>query len=194
MRNLLSCLVLLLAQAPAFAQSDLIVTLHERTLNNLFAALGEFKGTEEYELMFIDRTLTWTLTGMHIELEKDSAAFLTQARVETDFGTYTDEVRGKVAIRYNEKSNLISVQVVDAPFEIAVNAFGRRWVIKRLQIADYLTTPFTFEGPLTLQNSLDFEMPDGTVRTIAAIPNRCTIQVLPNRIEVATNVAFKPKK
>jgi len=188
-------LFLLLAASPlAPAQSDLIVTLHERTLNNLFTALGEFSGTEDYELMFIDRTLTWTLTGMHIELEQDSAAFLTHARVETDFGTYTDEVRGKVAIRYNEKTNLIAVQVVDAPFEIAVNAFGRRWVIKRLQIADYLTTPFTFEGPLTLQNSLDFEMPDGSVRTIAATPRRCTIQVLPNRIEVATNVAFTPKR
>jgi hypothetical protein len=90
--------------AASRGQNDLVVTLHERTLNNLFGALGEFTGKEEYELLLIKRSFTWTLTGMRIELEKDSAVFITQARVETDFGTYTDEVRGKVAIGYSESS------------------------------------------------------------------------------------------
>lgn len=191
MRPVVLLLLFCSLSAASRGQNDLVVTLHERTLNNLFGALGEFTGKEEYELLLIKRSFTWTLTGMRIELEKDSAVFITQARVETDFGTYTDEVRGKVAIGYSEKTNLISVQVVDAPFDVAINAFGRRWVIKRLQIADYLTAPFTFEGPLTMQNQLAFEMPDGSIRTITATPSRCTIRVLPDRIEVATDVAFK---
>jgi hypothetical protein len=122
---------------------------------------------------------------------KDSAEFITDATVVTWLGTYHDQVRGKVAISYDEKTNLISVKVVDAPFNISVEMFGKKVVLKKIQIADYLTTPFQFEGPMSIQNQLSFSMPDGSVKNISAKPSRCIIRVLQDKIEVSTQIEFK---
>ena len=75
--------------------------------------------------------------------------------------------------------------------EIAVEIFGKRVVLKRIQIADYLTTPFQFEGPMSIQNQLSFTMPDGSLKKINAKPSKCIIKVLPDKIEVSTQIEFK---
>lgn len=184
-------ITLLLFSKMIYSQSDLQVTLHESTLNKLFNAIGEFNGSGEYEMLFTKNTYTWNLKNMRINLMKDSAEFVTDATVHTWLGTYQDQVVGKVSISYDEKTNLISVKVVDAPFEIAVEMFGKRVVLKRVQIADYLTTPFQFEGPMSIQNQLSFTMPDGTTKQITAKPSKCVIKVLTDKIEVSTSIEFK---
>jgi hypothetical protein len=184
-------LTLLLFSKMSYSQNDLQVTLHENTLNKLFTSIGEFNGSGEYEMLFTKNTYTWNLKNMRIDLMKDSAEFITDATVHTWLGTYQDKVRGRVAISYDEKTNLISVRVVDAPFEISVEIFGKKVVLKRIQIADYLTTPFQFEGPMSIQNQLSFTMPDGTTKKILAKPSKCIIKVLPDKIEVSTQIEFK---
>jgi len=183
-------ITLLLFSKMSYSQNDIVVTLHEETLNKLFAAIGEFNGSGEYEMLFTKHTYTWNLKNMRIDLSKDSAQFTTDATVYTGLGTYQDKVNGKVAISYDEKTNLISVKVVDAPFEVFVEMFGKRIVLKRIQIADYLTTPFQFEGPMSIQNQLSFSMPDGSVKKINAKPSKCVIKVLQDKIEVSTQIQF----
>ena len=190
MKNTIFITLLFLTKV-IYSQNDLQVTLHENTLNKLFNAIGEFNGSGEYEMLFTKNTYTWNLKNMRINLMKDSAEFVTDATVNTWLGTYQDEVRGRVSISYDEKTNLISVRVVDAPFEISVEIFGKRVVLKRVQIADYLTTPFQFEGPMSIQNQLSFTMPDGTTKKIVAKPSKCIIKVLPDKIEVSTQIEFK---
>jgi hypothetical protein len=184
-------ITLLFLSNMVYSQSDLQVTLHENTLNKLFSAIGEFNGSGEYEMLFTKNTYTWNLKNMRINLMKDSAEFVTDATVVTWLGTYHDQVHGKVAISYDEKTNLISVKVVDAPFNISVEMFGKKVVLKKIQIADYLTTPFQFEGPMSIQNQLSFSMPDGSVKKIAAKPSKCIIRVLQDKIEVSTQIEFK---
>jgi hypothetical protein len=184
-------ITLLFLSKMVYSQSDLQVTLHENTLNKLFFAIGEFNGSGEYEMLFTKNTYTWNLKNMRINLMKDSAEFVTDATVVTWLGTYYDQVRGKVAISYDEKTNLISVKVVDAPFNISIEMLGKKITLKKIQIADYLTTPFQFEGPMSIQNQLSFSMPDGSVKKIAAKPSKCVIKVLQDKIEVSTQIEFK---
>ena len=130
---------------------------------------------------------------MRIDLLTDSAQFITDATVVTGLGTYQDQVIGKVSISYDQSTNLISVKVVDAVFEIFVEVFGKKIVLKRVQIADYLTSPFQFEGPMSISNELAFTMPDGSVRKMVAKPSVCVVKVLPDKIEVSTQVQFLPQ-
>lgn len=174
-----------------YSQNDLQVILHENTLNKLFNAIGEFNGSGEYEMLFTKHNYTWNLKNMRINLMQDSAEFITDATVHTWLGSYQDQVVGKVSISYDEKTNLISVKVVDAPFKISVEMFGKKLVLKTVQIADYLTTPFQFEGPMSIQNQLSFTMPDGSTKNITAKPSKCVIKVTQDKIEVSTSIEFK---
>ena len=176
-----------------WGQQDIVITVHETTINNLFKAVGDIEGNGEYKTGFINNKYSWTLENLRIEILKDSAQFFTDASVKTWLGNYKDEVVGKVAIGYEEKSNLITIRVVDAPFEIGVTLFGQRVILKRLQIADYLTTPFEFEGPLTFKNELEFSMPDGSTRKIEAKPNKCKIEIVPDKIQVSTKIMYSQK-
>ena len=180
------------AQVPV--ANDLVVILHQETLNKLFGAIGEISGTEEYEILLMKKKYTWFLSNMRIQLQKDSASFITDATVDAGFGIYKDQVVGKVAIDYDEKRNKISVKVVDAVFEIFINFMGKRLVIKRVQLANYLTTPFTFEGPMTLENEMSFQMPDGSEKKLFLKPSRCIIRVEPEKIIVSTEIDFFHQK
>lgn len=197
-RFLLVLLLVFCTWLPSKAQlpvaNDLVVVLHQETLNKLFAALGEISGTEEYEVLLMKKKYTWFLSNMRIQLQKDSAAFTTDATVDAGFGVYKDQVIGKVAIDYDEKRNKISVKVVDAVFEIFINFMGKRLVIKRVQLANYLTTPFTFEGPMTLENEMTFQMPDGSEKKLFIKPSRCTIKVENEKIVVSTEIDFFHQK
>lgn len=182
------------ARSQSVPANDLVVILHQETLNKLFTALGDISGTEDYEVLLMKRKYTWYLSHMRIHLQKDSASFITDATVDAGFGIYKDEVIGKVAIDYDEKQNKISVKVVDAVFEVFINLMGKRLVIKRVQLANYLTTPFTFEGPMTLENEMSFQMPDGTDKKLFLKPRKCSIRVENEKIVVSTEIDFLDQK
>lgn len=193
MKKILILLNIILNQSILWSQQDIVVTIHESTINNLFNAVGDITGSGEYKTGFINNKYSWILENLRIEILNDSAQFYTDASVKTWLGNYKDEVVGKVAISYNEINNIISIKVVDAPFEISVTLFGQRVVIKKLQIADYFTTPFEFEGPLTFKNELEFGMPDGSTRKIEAKPSKCKIEIIPDKIQVSTKIKYSQK-
>jgi hypothetical protein len=192
MRSLLFFVIFFFAKIIS-AQNDLVVVVHETTVNSLFKAVGTIEGNGVYKTGFINNKYSWDLENLRIDILKDSAKFYTDASVKTWLGNYVDQVVGKVAISYNEKTNIISIRVVDAPFEISTKIFGKRVVLKKLQIADYLTTPFEFEGPMTIKNELEFAMPDGSIRKIEAKPSKCKIDVLPDKIQVSTKIQYVRK-
>lgn len=192
MKNILLAIFIMVSNL-SYSQYDLQVSLHENTLNKVFSTLGVISGTGEYEVMFIKSKYTWTLNNMRIDLLTDSGQFITDATVVTGLGTYQDRVTGKVSISYDQYTNLISVKVVDAVFEVFIEPFGKKVVLKRVQIADYLTSPFQFEGPMSISNELAFTMPDGSVRKMIAKPSTCVLKVLPDRIDVSTQISFIPK-
>ncbi|MBC7412277.1 MAG: hypothetical protein H7331_07475 [Bacteroidia bacterium] len=188
--TLILIITFLCTQAQPIVRNDLTIQLHEETLNKMLKALGNIKGTNTYDVMYVTGTYHWSLIKPTIQLMKDSARFKTDAKVEVGMFKYTDEVVGKVSINYQEKTNQIAVRIIDAPFEIYTTILGKKFVIKRIQIADYFKTPFLFEGPMTMKGAMEFMMPDSTIKTLMAKPSKCDVKILPQRILVSTELEF----
>jgi len=186
---------LLLFLKPAQAQnSDITVMLHESTINKLFTAIGEIKGSNDYKIGFISGKYFWNLMSPKIELLQDSARFITKAAVKVGSFEYEDEVIGKVAIAYNEKSNQISVKVLDAVFELYTHVLGKKIHLKNIQVADYLKDPFLFEGPMTMNSEMSFMMPDSSVKTLLARPSKCRLQIRNHQVIVLSELEILDKK
>ena len=193
MRKYILILVCLIKYVSVQAQSenDLLVVMHQETLNKLLTAIGEIAGNAEYKVVGITGHYTWKLNSTQINLLKDSAFFSTDVTVETGFNTYTDHINGKMSITYDKKTNLISVKVADAVFELRVSVLGKEFKIKRVQIADYLSSPFTFEGPKTVNNEMTFTMPNGEVKRLSVRPSSLTMRIVDKQIIVASELYFK---
>jgi len=173
--------------------NDLLVVLHQETLNKLLTAIGEISGNAEYTVMYIKGNYTWKLNNTEIKLVKDSAFFSTDVTVKTGFDTYTDHVNGKMSITYNQQTNQIAIRVADAVFELRVGILGREYKIKSVQLADYLSSAFMFEGPKTMSNEMVFVMPDGKEKKIIVKPSACVLRIVENQIIVASELYFKEK-
>lgn len=176
-----------------YGSNDLSVVLSENTLNKLLKAVGEIKGENNYELMMIKGKYTWKLNSTEIILVNDTALFDTDVEIETGFSTYRDHVRGLMSVLYDTKTNQIAVRLVDAVFELKIQLFGKDFTIKKVQIADYLSAPFLFEGPSTLSQQMDFPMPDGTVKKLKVKPSSTKLKIVPGKILVETQLNFLPE-
>jgi len=114
---------LILFNLNLYSQTDVKLVISENTINKIFDAIGPISGEGEYKIVQTKK-FTWLLQGTHIDLIQDSALFITQAEVKTHLGTYYDEIKGKVSVSYNEKTNLISIQIIDAQFEVRGYNYG----------------------------------------------------------------------
>jgi hypothetical protein len=191
--RILVIFVLFFNNTKAQVNNDLLVVLHEETLNKLLAAIGEISGTAEYSVLYIKGNYTWKLNNTQITLIKDSAYFSTDVTVETGFNNYTDHINGKMSINYNQTTNQIAVKVADAIFELKVSVLGKDFRIKSVQIADYLSAPFLFEGPKTMSNEMVFVMPSGIEKKILVKPSSCVLKIVDKQIIVASELYFKEK-
>lgn len=198
MRIIFVISALLIINFSAFSQrsqkNDLIVSLREEVLNKMVAALGEIKGTNDYSVAFVKGKYHWFLVDPKIQLIPDSAIFVTDAKVKVGSFEYTDRVRGKVSVTYNEATNQIAVKVTDAVFEIYTEILGAKISIKKIQLADYFTAPFIFEGPMTMNTDMEFTMPDNTKKVLVAKPSACDLKIGFKEIVVSTELDFKEVK
>lgn len=174
-------------------KNDMIVSLREETLNKMLKAVGEVKGSSEYSVAFLKGTYHWFLKDAKITLIPDSAKFIANATVKIGSFEYTDKVNGKVAVNYNEATNQIAVQIVDAVFEIYTEILGVHMSVKKIQLADYFVAPFIFEGPMTMNSDMEFTMPDNTKKVIQARPKKCDIKIGYKEILVCTEIDFVDK-
>src|ERR1700741_4160071 len=92
--------------------NDFTATLHEETLNKVFAAIGEIKGSNDYEVMLIKGKYYWTVINPKISIRPDSSQFICDAKVDVGPFTYTTKVPGDVKITYDQKKNEIQVKIV----------------------------------------------------------------------------------
>jgi hypothetical protein len=187
---ILACLIKF-SSVQAQSENDLLVVMHQETLNKLLSAIGEIAGNAEYKVLGITGHYTWKLNSTQMNLLKDSAFFSTDVTVETGFNTYTDHINGKMSITYDKKTNLISVKVADAVFELRVSVLGKEFKIKSVQIADYLSSPFTFEGPQTVKNEMNFTMPNGELKKVTVRPSSLSMRIVEKQIIVASELYFK---
>lgn len=193
-RIFLLLLLLLLTVFPAQSDippsRDLEMVLHERTINSLLNVIGNITGKSEYEVLKIKGDYTWSIINPHIELRPGKSHFVTDVNVKTGSLSYTNEVRGDVKIWYDSSSNNINIKVEKAVFSIYTKLFGKKIHITDVDLANYLTDAFSFEGPLTMKTDVSFTMPDGTEKKVYTWPAKCALSVIDKAVMVTCELKF----
>jgi len=195
-RLLIFCLLCLAgvgAKAQTQAYNDFEVVLHEEAVNKVFAAIGEIKGTNEYEVMLIKGHYTWTVLNPRINLKPDSSDFTCDAKVEVGPINYKTQVIGNVKISYDNKKNEITIRITRAVFELYTMIFGKKVHIKDIHLEEYFKDPFTFEGPKTLATDMSFTLPDSTQKTIYVQPSDCIMKVRKQAIVTSCEIQASDK-
>lgn len=173
--------------------TDFAFILHENTINKVFTAIGEIKGTNEYEVLYIKGHYDWTVINPKINLMPDSSSFTCDAKVNVGPFNYKTQVVGHVKIVYDNAKNQISIKIARAIFELYTMVFGKKVHIKDIHLEEYFKDPFVFEGPKSFATDMEFTMPDSTMKKIYVQPTDCIMKVVKQSIVTSCDVAASDK-
>ena len=185
------------SQAQKNIINDFSVVLHEEAINKVIAAVGDIKGTNDYEVLLISGKYHWTIKNPKINIRPDSSDFTCDAIVEVGPFNYKTNVVGNVKITYDNEKNLIYIKISRAIFELYTMLFNKKVHIKDIHLEDYFKEPFAFEGPKTMATDMEFMMPDSTMKKIYVQPTACKMELRWKEIctsceIVAADKPFKP--
>ena len=177
--------------------NDFSVILHEEAVNKVIAAIGDIKGTNDYEVLLISGKYHWTVQNPKINIRPDSSDFTCDALVNVGPFNYKTQVVGNVKITYDNDKNLIFIKISKAIFELYTMVFGKKIHIKDIHLEDYFKEPFAFEGPKTMATNMEFMMRDSTMKKIYVQPTACKMELKWKEIctsceIVAADKPFKP--
>lgn len=164
-------------KTPTPELNDFVCTLHEESINKVLVAIGDIKGSSDYEVMFITGKYHWTIKDAKINIRPDSSSFTCDALVNVGPFDYKTQVLGDVKITYNNDSNIISIRISRAIFELYTMVLGKKIHIKDIHLEDHFKDPFQFEGPKTIATEMEFTMPDSTKKKIYLVPTDCKMQL-----------------
>ncbi len=177
--------------------NDFSVVLHEEAVNKVIAAIGDIKGTNDYEVLLISGKYHWTVHNPKINIRPDSSDFTCDAFVTVGPFNYKTQVVGNVKITYDNEKNLIYIKISRAIFELYTVILSKKIHIKDIHLEDYFKEPFAFEGPRTMATDMEFMMPDSTMKKIYVQPTACKMELKWKEIctsceIVAADKPFKP--
>ena len=181
--------------ASSFSQSDAIqlqdiseemlapdhisMLIHEDLINEFFKNMGKVSGGgKNYE---------WILKNPRIEITNKKAVFKAEIQVLVGFISSTQDVIGKVDVRYNAKDNLIIVEVVDADVIIDIAGYD----IGKIDIGKHFSKPLKLSGPQSVSENIEFSLPSGKVRKIDISVKSHTLDLIDGAIKVSTSLGFK---
>lgn len=181
---------LLVGQSPI----DFAFVLSERSVNKVFAAIGEINGTSAYEVLgVIKGHYKWKIINPKINFKPDSSDFTCNAKVDVGPFSYQSEVIGHVKIIYDNRSNVISIKITRAVFELYTMVLGKKIHIKDIHLEDYFKDPFLFEGPKSFATDMSFTMPDSSVKQIYVQPSECVMKVMKQVIKISCDIEAQDK-
>ncbi len=174
--------------------NDFAFVLSERAVNKVFTAIGETNGKSEYEVLgIIKGHYNWKVINPKINFKPDSSDFTCDAKVEVGPFGYKSQVLGRVKITYDNKSNLISIKITSAVFELYTMVLGKKIHIKDIHLEDYFKDPFVFEGPRSFATDMSFTMPDSTLKQIYVQPTQCVMKVSKQIIKISCDIEAQDK-
>jgi hypothetical protein len=173
--------------------NDFAVVLHEETINKVFTAIGQISGKNEYEVLLVKGTYTWTIVNPKINLKPDSSDFTCDAKVDVGPFNYKTKVVGNVKIGYDNKKNEISIRITRAIFELYTMVLGKKLHIKDIHLEEHFKDPFVFEGPKSFATDMTFTLPDSTVKKIYVQPTECMMKVVKQTIVTSCEIAASDK-
>ena len=157
--------------------NDFVCVLHEESINKVLNAIGDIKGSSEYEVMLIKGTYHWTIQEAKINVRPDSSSFTCVALVNVGPFDYKTNVIGDVKINYDNDSNMIYIRISRAIFELYTVFFGKKIHLKDIHLEEHFKDPFQFEGPRTMATEMEFTMPDSTRKKIFLTPTECQMKL-----------------
>ena len=174
--------------------NDFAFVLSERAVNKVFTAIGEINGKSEYEVLgIIKGHYNWKVINPKINFKPDSSDFTCDTKVEVGPFGYKSQVLGRVKITYDNKSNLISIKITSAVFELYTMVLGKKIHIKDIHLEDYFKDPFVFEGPRSFATDMSFTMPDSTLKQIYVQPTQCVMKVSKQIIKISCDIEAQDK-
>jgi hypothetical protein len=174
--------------------NDFAFVLSERAVNKVFTAVGEINGKSEYEVLgIIKGHYNWKVLNPKISFKPDSSDFTCDAKVDVGPFSYKSQVLGHVKIGYDSKTNLISIKISDAVFELYTMVLKKKIHIKDIHLEDYFKDPFLFEGPKSFATDMKFTMPDSTVKQIYVQPTECVMKVVKMAIKTSCDIAAQDR-
>jgi hypothetical protein len=174
--------------------NDFAFVLTERSVNKIFAAVGEINGKSAYEVLgIIKGHYNWKVVNPKINFKPDSSDFTCDAKVEVGPFSYKSQVLGRVKITYDNKINLISIKITSAVFELYTMVLGKKIHIKDIHLEDYFKDPFVFEGPRSFATDMTFTMPDSTLKQIYVQPTQCIMKVSKQIIKISCDIEAQDK-
>ncbi|MCW3078545.1 MAG: hypothetical protein JWO32_3154, partial [Bacteroidetes bacterium] len=173
--------------------NDFSVILHEETINKVLAAIGEIKGTNSYEVMFVTAQYHWLIKNPKINIRPDSSDFTCDALVTAGPISYKTKVIGHVKITYDNENNQIKIKIARAIFELYTMVFNKKVHITDIHLEDYFKEPFVFEGPRSMKTEMEFMLPDSTLKKIYVQPTECVMELKWKEICTACEIAAGDK-
>ncbi len=186
-------LILISSKSKSQNYNDFSFILNEKSINKIFTAIGEISGKNEFNVLLVKGHYTWTIVNPKINLRPDSSDFTCDAKVNVGPFDYSTKVLGTVKIDYSNKTNLISIKITKAIFELYTVILGKKIHIKDIHLEDYFKDPFVFEGPKSLTTEMSFTMPDSTQKKIYVAPTQCVMKVLKHAIVTSCEISASDK-
>ena len=186
-------LILISSKSKSQNYNDFSFILNEKSINKIFTAIGEISGKNEFNVLLVKGHYTWTIVNPKINLRPDSSDFTCDAKVNVGPFDYSTQVLGTVKIDYSNKTNLISIKITKAIFELYTVILGKKIHIKDIHLEDYFKDPFVFEGPKSLTTEMSFTMPDSTQKKIYVAPTQCVMKVLKHAIVTSCEISASDK-
>lgn len=194
-RWLIACMVIIslfrpemiTGQQPSEPPKHVAVSLHENMLNAFFQSIGKVTGKGEKNNI----KYNWVVVDPVIDIEPGTANF--EAKVKLKAGAFetTEKAHGAVSIEYLRETNRIKVQVQEAKVKLYLKLLGKEIPIGTVDISKYYRPAFEFAGPQPIQNEVEIEMPDGTLRKIRISSKDETLVLEKDYVTVYSNLVFE---
>ena len=160
------------------APDHISMLIHEDLINEFFKNMGKISGG--------DKNFEWNLENPRIDITDKKAVFRAEIQVVYGILSSTQDVIGKVDVRYNPGENLIIVEVVDADVIIDIAGYD----IGKIDIGKHFSKPLKLSGPQSVSENIEFALPSGKIRKIDISVKSHKLDLIDGAIKVSTSLGF----
>ena len=175
---------------PQLNPDHISLTIHESLINSFFQNMGEIRGEGTSAVM----DYSWFLLEPRVEIEDDQAHFFAKVRAKTKNFRVTRDVVGTMSITFNQEQNVLDIKVDKADVILDIDILGKNVVLGKLDVAKHFSKSLRLNGPQSIEDEVEFKLPDGTIRIMAVEVVSYNLKLLKDEIVVSTSLGFKIKQ
>ena len=185
--GILPGMLMLLISMPLHAQA-ISVMISEATVNQLLTAIGPIKGkgTGSQQIPY-----SWTVTDPKVAFTPGKGTFEANIRVVASGVIVRDKVHGKLDFFYDQETNKIRIEVVDATFPLKINMMGRTVNIGTIDLSDIYQTKFEFNGPDPVQEDISIDVGGKKPRVVSVTASGHSIRPVQDALAVSVDLIYE---